>query len=389
MSTELKPKTRQIPLGMPFFDEQEAEAVRKIFNSPWVLDGPTVRKFEEAFKNYIGAPYAASIMNCTCGLHLALRAFGFGNGDEVILPAFNFVAAGLAVLQAQCQPVFADVDPRTGNLDPADLEKKITKKTKAIQVLHYAGNPAAMEPIQALAKKHGLKIVEDAAHALGASYAGSKIGTHGDAVSFSFGPLKMICTGMGGMVTSKDAAFNEKIAGLRSYGMNKSMWNRREAKKPWQYAVADLGHNFRMTDFQAAMGIVQLQKLPAILARRKQIADLYDKTLRSLEGIEFFHTEAQADPVPLYYTVKIQRSDRENMRDDLALYLKDQGIGASVHWDPPLHLHPLYAAFGYREGSFPATEALTKQILSLPLAPGMSDDDAAYILEKICQFLKK
>lgn len=389
MSTELKSNTKPIHLGQPSFDGREVEAIKKVFDSPWVLDGPHVRKFEEAFRNYIGAPYAASMCNCTAGMHIALNALGLKQGDEVLLPVFNFAAAGLAVLQAGCRPLFVDVNPITGNLDPKDAEKRITDKTKAILVLHYSGRPAAMDQIFTLARKHNLRIVEDAAHALGAVYQGRKIGTLGDATVFSFGPLKMICTGMGGMVTSQDAAVNEKLVTLRSYGMNKSMWNRQESKMPWSYSVTDLGHNFRMTDFQAALGIVQLEKLDEFIRLRKKYANQYDESLKDLKIVKFFEPEENAVSVPLYYSIKIIKKGDLTIRDRLALFLKECGIGVSVHWDPALHLHPLYQSLGYQEGQYPHSELLTKQVLSLPLSPVISENEVNYIIEKMRFFCKK
>lgn len=377
-----------IPLGRPFFDQEEAEATMKIFDRQWVLDGPEVRKFEDEFKNYCGTTHAASVSNCTTGMHIALNAFGIADGDEVLMPAFNFAADGLSVIQARCKPVFVEVDPETGNLDPDDLPNRLTPKTKAILVLHYAGFPAKMDAIMAFAKKHNLKVIEDAAHALGASHQGKKIGNIGDATAFSFGPLKMICSGMGGMVTSNDEAFNAKLISLRSYGMDKSMYNRQTSKTPWSYSVSELGHNFRMSDFQAAIGIVQLKKLERFIAVRRQWAERYTQAIKDLEYVQFFKPVDGADPVPLYFVIKIAKKDEPDLRDKFATALKEQGIGVSVHWDPALHMHPLYSKYGYKAGDFPKTEVLARQIISLPLGPAMTADDVDYITDRIRRFFK-
>ena len=388
MNPDLKIESRQIPLGRPFFDEKEIEANRRIFDSSWVINGPEVRKFEAIFKNYIGVKNASAVISCTAGMHLALSAFHLKPAEEVLLPTFNFIAAGLSVLQAGARPAFVDIDQRTGTLDAADLKRRVTPRSKAILALHCVGFPCAINEILQVALANGLKVVEDAAHALGASYAGQRIGNHGDAVTFSFGPLKMICTGMGGMVTSGDASLIEKINQLRSYGMDKSMWDRREVASPWSYSVSELGHNFRMTDFQAALGIEQMKKLDLFISVRRQLAARYDKELKELGFFDFFEPPSEAEAVPLYYAVKLIDGKGPSCRDDLVRFLIERGVGASVHWDPPLHLHPLFQRLGYRHGDFPQTEKLSKQVLSLPLHPAMTDEDVDYVTGRIREFFE-
>ncbi|MCM8775919.1 MAG: DegT/DnrJ/EryC1/StrS family aminotransferase [Candidatus Omnitrophica bacterium] len=382
---------RKIALGRPVFDREEAEATAKIFNAQWVLNGPEVRRFEEEFKKYIGSSQATAVNSCTAAMHLALASLGLKAGDEVLLPSFNFIAAGLAVCQARLKPVFVEVNPRTGNLDTGKLKKMVAKSTKvkAIQVLHYAEYPPDLDSVLQIARKHVQRVTEDTAQAMGTGYAGKKIGVHTDAACFSFGPLKMICSGgMGGMVTSDHKDLVEKINSLRSYGMDKSMWDRRESQRPWIYSVTELGHNFRMSDFQAAAGIVQMKKLDQFIARRKKIASFYDQALSRQSRIDMFHPESKSEPVPLYYVIKIL-DKTGSLRDKLALFLIEHGIGASVHWDPPLHLHPLFRCYGYAPGDFPLTEELSKMTLSLPLHPGMSDEDAEYIVGKIDEFFQQ
>lgn len=376
---------KKIPLGQPVFGPEEPAAVQEVFKQAWVLNGPKVREFEKQFAEAIGVPFAASVSSCTAGMHLALAAYDFPEGSEVLLPAFNFVADGLSVLQPGLRPVFVDVDPDTANIDIADLERRITPRSKAILALHYAGWPCAMDPLMHLAKKHGLKVIEDASHALGSRYNGKNIGALGDATSFSFGPLKMICTGMGGMVTTADARLNARICSDRSYGMDKSMWNRKDSDRPWSYSVNHLGHNFRMTDYQAAMGIEQMKKLGRFIAIRRELSERYDRLLAGLGAFDFLKPEPKAEPVPLYYAAKLKDT---SVRDGLAMFLVQQGIGASVHWDPPLHVHPLYERLGYREGQFPKAEKLAKAILSLPLYPAMTVQDVDRIAETIASFLK-
>lgn len=388
MSSKSETQKRKIPLGRPVFNELEKEAVLKVFDSPWVLNGPKVREFEEKFKEYTGAKYASAVGSCTAGMHLSLSALGAGKDAEVLLPAFNFIADGLSVLQAGLRPVFVEVDPETGNMDPKDFEKRVSSKACAVLALHYAGFPSNMDAILRIAEKYGIKVIEDASHSAGASYGNKKIGAIGDATSFSFGPLKTLCSGMGGMVTSNDENIIKKVNSLRSYGMDKSMWDRKDEQMPWSYSISDLGHNFRMTDFQAAMGIVQLEKLDNFLRRREKIKNIYDEALSGLGVFEFFKPVSKAKPAPLYYSVKLSPK-KTGLRNKLALHLLSQGIGASVHWDPPLHLHPLFQKEGCREGDFPATEDLSRRVISLPLHPMMTDEDVDFIVQIIKEFLSK
>ncbi len=377
---------RKIALGQPILEAEERQAIQDVVESPWILNGPQVRAFEEMFKEYTGAKFASAVSSCTAGMHLSLSAYGFKSGDEVLIPTFNFIAAGLSILQAGLKPVFVDVNKATGNLDPEDLERKITPQSKAILLLHYAGTPAHMTSISAIAEKHGLKIVQDAAHALGSSFEGVKIGNWKDATSFSFGPLKMICSaGMGGMVTSNDEVFIQKINSLRSYGMNKSAWDRKESQRPWSYQIHDLGHNFRMTDIQAAMGMVQMKKLDGFIQRRKEISERYSEFLKNESLFELMEVEDGSDAVPLYYAFRV----KSGLRNDLGMFLVENQVGASVHWDLPLHDHPLFHPFVPSGSEFPQSIELANEVLSLPLHPRLSDEDVDVVIDFIKEFLSK
>jgi len=374
---------KEIPLGKPMIGEEELKKVAEVFQSPWILNGPVVRRFEEVFGSYVGSPFNATVTSCTAGMHLAFVALGIESGDEVILPAFNFVADGLSVLQAGAVPRFVDVDPHTGNIDPQTIRKAISEKTKALFILHYAGLPADMEQILAIANKYRLPVIEDASHALGSRYKGKKVGTLGDMTIFSFGPMKLITTGMGGMVSTPHQAMYQKICVLRSYGMDRSLWDRKDDQKPWEYGVGDLGHNFRMTDIAAAMGLAQMEKMETFIRRRREIAHFYARELGTIEGIilppepeGFYHTY-------LYYVVQIDEHRLGMSRDMLASRLKGAHLEVSVHWDPPLHLHKLYRRFGYQEGDFPHTEHLAKTVLTLPCYPGLSDEETERVVHAI------
>jgi dTDP-4-amino-4,6-dideoxygalactose transaminase len=375
---------RPIAFGEPFVDEEDKQSLLSIFESQWLINGPKVREFEEALSGYVGSRFACGVNSCTAGMHVAMAGTGVREGDEVIMPAFSFVANGIAVLQLNAIPRFVDVDPFTFNMDADQIESKISERTKAILVLHYAGLPADMNRILEVAERHDLAVVEDAAHALGSVCAGKKIGDFGDATVFSFGPLKMIVTaGMGGMVTTRDEGLDEKIRCLISYGMNKSAYDRQDGDRPWRYVVNELGHNFRMTDAAAAMGISQLKKIDWILAQRRRLAEVYNRGLNEVRGIEVPFTSPDFVHSYLYYVIKVDQDSYGMSRDKLALLLRGKGIGVSVHWDPPLHMHNLLRRFGYKRGDFPVAEELSNTVLSLPLHCNLTEDDVGFICSTI------
>ncbi|MFC1866660.1 DegT/DnrJ/EryC1/StrS family aminotransferase [Thermodesulfobacteriota bacterium] len=372
----------KISIGRPSFGKEELKVMGDVLRSQWILNGPKVLEFENKFRERTGAEFAASVTSCTAGMHLALAALNV-EGGEVILPAFNFIGAGLAVLQAGAKPVFADVDSMTYTIDPKEIEKKITGKTRAIFVLHYAGLPADMDPILEIAAKYKIPVVEDAAHALGAEYKDRKVGTMGKATIFSFGPVKAITTGMGGMITTSDKSLDNNLRVLRSYGMNRSAWGRRNSNKPWRYQVNQLGHNFRMTEISAALGLVQLDRLGNFLSKRRKLSSLFTKTLSSIPGvtppkepIDYLHAF-------LYYVVRINKRSFGISRDSLAKRLIDLGIGVSVHWDPPLHLHNIFKKFGYKKTDFKVSERLSRELLTLPMHPKLTYKDIGFIVECI------
>jgi len=377
----------QILLGRPLIDEEEVSMVREVLKSKWILNGPMVERFEKDFKDKLGVSNAAAVTCCTTGMHLAFSLLNIGEGDEVLLSGFNFIGAGLSILQNNAYPVFVDIDPVTYNIDPCQIEKRITPKTKAIFVLHYAGMSANMDPILELAEKHKLYVIEDAAHSLGSEYKGRKIGKLGDITVFSFGPMKAMTTAMGGMVVCKDKNNDKKVRVLRSYGMDSSVRQRISTDKPWYYEVNDLGHNFRMTDISAAIGVVQLKKLDSFISKRRELSFYLSELLEDILGI--------CHPVELpgykhsflYYVIKVEEGQFSKSRDELALYLRSNGVSVSVHWDPPLHLQPLFSEYSYGEGSLPVSEAMARQVLTLPMYPGLSREEIERIAFLIREFV--
>jgi dTDP-4-amino-4,6-dideoxygalactose transaminase len=377
----------QILLGRPLIGDEEISMVNEVLKSRWLLNGPMVERFEDDFRNKLGVPYSAAVTCCTTGMHLAFSMLNIGAGDEVLISGFNFIGAGLSILQNNARPVFVDIDPVTFNIDADRIEEKVTPRTKAIFVLHYAGMAANMDPILEIAEKHKLYVIEDAAHSLGSEYKGKKVGELGDITVFSFGPMKAMTTAMGGMVVCKDEDNDRKVRVLRSYGMDASVRERSSAEKPWSYKVSDLGHNFRMTDVSAAIGVVQLMKLDSFISTRRELSFYLSELLEDIPGI--------CPPVELpgykhsflYYVIKVEEGQFSKSRDELALYLISNGVSVSVHWDPPLHLQPLFSEYSSGEGSLPVSEAMARQVLTLPMYPGLLREDIDRIAFLIREFV--
>ncbi len=377
----------QILLGRPLIGDEEISMVNEVLKSRWLLNGPMVERFEDDFRNKLGVPYSAAVTCCTTGMHLAFSMLNIGAGDEVLISGFNFIGAGLSILQNNARPVFVDIDPVTFNIDADRIEEKVTPRTKAIFVLHYAGMAANMDPILEIAEKHKLYVIEDAAHSLGSEYNGRKIGELGDITVFSFGPMKAMTTAMGGMVVCKDEDNDRKVRVLRSYGMDSSVRQRISTDKPWYYEVNDLGHNFRMTDISAAIGVVQLKKLDSFISKRRELSFYLSELLEDIPGI--------CPPVELpgykhsfiYYVIKVEEEQFRRGRDELALYLRSNGVSVSVHWDPPLYLQPLFSEYSCGEGSLPVSESMARQVLTLPMYPGLLREDINRIAFLIREFV--
>jgi perosamine synthetase len=304
-----------IPVTKPYFTKEEANAVAKVLQSGWVAQGPLVAEFEEVIAEYVKTRYAKATNSCTSGLHLSLLALGIGKGDEVIVPSFTFPATPNSVAYTGARPVFADIDSRTYNIDPHDIEKKITKRTKAIMPVHQAGLAAEMPEIMKIAKKYNLYVIEDAACGLGASIDGKMVGSFGDAGCFSFHPRKSITTAEGGMVTTNNKMMAEKITILRSHGSSVSDRVRHESKKFIDEQYAYLGYNYRMSDIYAAIGLVQFKKMKKILTRKIKLADRYTKYLSKIPSIitpvvpKGYQHSYQAYLIQVTEEAKIKRND--------------------------------------------------------------------------------
>jgi dTDP-4-amino-4,6-dideoxygalactose transaminase len=364
--------TRAVPFSPPDIGTAEIAEVIATLESGWLSTGPRVRQFEEAFAAYIGAPHAVALNSCTAGLHLALIAAGIGPGDEVITTPLTFCATANVIVHVGATPVFADVDLSTGNLDPAAAADAITSRTRAIIPVHYAGRPADVRAFRALADRHGLTIVEDAAHCIEGVAEGRKIGTTGDVTCFSFYATKNLTTGEGGMITTASEDVAERIRIASQHGMSRPAWSRYQALQPSRYDVVTPGFKYNMTDLQAAIGLHQLAAIDRHQTRRRAITACYDEVCARLPVSRFAPVPPGTRHAHHLYPILIEDPAGPS-RDDVALALSKAGIASSVHF-PAVRLHRFYRErFGFEPGQFPAAEHIAETVLSLPLSPAHTD----------------
>ena len=369
---------RSVPFYRPDIGDEEVAAVVDTLRSGWLTVGPRTEEFEQQFARAVGAPHAVAVSSCTAALHLAIDALDIGPGDEVITSTLTFAATGATIVHSGARPVLVDCTPDTLNIDPADVARKLTPRTRAVIPVHFAGHPAPMDELLEIARQHGLKIIEDAAHALPASYHGRSIGTIGDLTAFSFYATKNLTTGEGGMLTFTDAALADRLRSRRLHGMSRDAWRRYSVQGSWRYDVSYPGFKYNMTDIAAAMGLVQLRRLPALHRRRQAIVALYDAMLRDRPEIEPLAVQPNVMHAWHLYVVRIRPEQLRIDRDTLIEQMKAEGVGTAVHFIP-LHLHSFYRdAFGYRPQDFPVASAAAEALLSLPLFTLMSDDDVRY-----------
>jgi len=374
-----------ILLSQPNLDKKELKSIVKVYNKKWLLNGPTVQKFEKNFKKKFNFKYCSAVSSCTAGLQLVLSSLNLKKGDEVILSSFNFIAAGLSILQSGLKPVFVDLKKDSFDLDIEKLKKKINKKTKVIILTHFNGY---LQPVDKLLKKikkfKKLKIIEDASHVLGAHYKKKFSGKKTFAAAYSFGPTKMITTaGMGGMVVSENKNLIKKINILKSYGMNKSSFSRAKLSNNWNYKIESLGNNFRMTEIQASVGIEQLKKIEKFIKKREDLKSAYKKLINN-KFVKFQESDCTSKSALIYFAIILKN---KKTRDDLAKYLISKKISISVHWDPPLSQQRLFSNYANKE--FKNSENLSGKILSLPLHTKLNFNEIEYISNKINMFFKK
>jgi perosamine synthetase len=375
-----------IPYGRQSIDEEDIQAVVEVLRSDWLTTGPKVDEFEGAFANFVGAKYAVAVCNGTAALHAAIYALGIEPGDEVIVPAMTFAATANCVVFLGATPVFADVDPQLLILDPNQVEKKITPRTKAIIAVDYTGHPADYDELSSISKQHGIALVADSCHALGATYKGRPVGSVADLSTFSFHPVKHITTGEGGMITTDDPELAKRMRMFRNHGITTDH-RQREALGSWFYEMVDLGYNYRLTDFQCALGIRQLRKLPEWLERRREIARCYDEAFAELSAVSPLRVEKDVVHAYHLYVVRLDLKQLQADRADIFTGLRSEGIGVNVHYIP-VHLHPFYRKrFGTGPGLCPEAEAAYEQIISLPIYSNMSDASVDEVIKAVHKIL--
>ena len=366
-----------IPYSRPEIGDEERAAVDQVLRSGWLTMGRKTIEFEERIAEYTGTAHAVAVNSCTAALHLSLLGLGIGPGDEVITTPYTFAATGNTIVHAGARPVFVDIELDTANIDPGRIAEAITAKTKAIVPVHYAGLPCDMNAITELAEDHGLSIVEDAAHAIGASYQGRRIGGIGDATCFSFYATKNLTTGEGGAVTTDDEALAQRLRVLRLHGISRDAWKRYTSEGSWYYEIETCGWKYNMTDLQAAIGLPQLRKLNGFNMRRREIASRFDATLAGMPGVTIPATRPDRTHIYQVYPLRLSGVDRSGFIEGMA----GRGIGCSVHFIP-LHLHPFYRdTYGFRLGDFPNAEAFYDAEVSLPLYPVMADEEVERVIE--------
>lgn len=351
-------------------------------DSGWITTGPKTALFEEKFADYVGVKYSAGLSSGTAALHLALLALGIGTGDEVITTPMTFVATVNAVLYTGANPVLADVEPDTLNIDPGQIKKKIGSRTKAIIPVHYAGQPCNMNAIAGIAKKNGLFIVEDAAHAIEAEYGGKKIASMGDIACYSFHAIKNITTGEGGMVATNSKKLADKVKILRLHGLEKEAWSR-YGKRFKQYNVHCLGYKYNMTDMQAALGIQQLSKIDMFWAKRKKYAAVYDFEFEGAENIIRLPNRPDEKNAYHLYPIRVKTENLSLSRDQIMDKISKNNIGVSVHFKCVNSMDFYKKLFNCRPGAFPNAEYASERLISLPLYPKMSEGDVLYVAKTV------
>lgn len=392
-----------IPYGRQSIDDADIEAVVKVLKSDYLTTGPAVEAFEKKVADYVGAKYAVAVSNGTAALHVACLAAGIGEGDEVITTPITFAASANCVLYCGGTPVFADIDPDTYNISPEELEKKITSRTKAIIPVHYTGQPCDMDAILEIAHKHDLLVIEDGAHALGASYKGKKIGSIADMTCFSFHPVKPVTTGEGGMIVTDNEELYRRLVLYRSHGItrDKDMMQQYEEQLQqssdpalqeaadmlrgdvmdpggWYYQQLELGYNYRITDISCALGASQMDKLDRFLERRRQIAKKYDEAFADIPQIKTpWQQEGCQSGWHLYMIQTMERSRREVFDG-----LRQAGIGVNVHYIP-VYRHPYYQRNGYAGVHCLNAEAFYERVISLPIFPGLTGQQQDYVIEHV------
>lgn len=379
----IEKKKREIPLALPSIGDEEKQAILAVLDTGWLTHGPKNQEFEEAFARYHGMAHAVSVNSCASALHAAIECLGIKG--EVIVPSFTWVASANAILRGGALPVFADIQQDTCNIDPRSIESLITSRTEAIMPVHYAGQTADMTEIMRIAQRHHLAVIEDSAETIGGTHLGKLAGSFGVGC-FSFFPTKNITTGEGGMVTTDDEPLSRKIRCLIGHGIDNSTYDREISSVPWFKGASMVGYNFRLTNFQAAMGLAQLQKLDLLNTKRQNIASVYNDLLSDIGQILLPVEKPGNKHVFQMYTIQLRDA---SLREKLVNHLRYHGIGASVHFTPVVHKMKTFESSTYRHGNMENTDLVSSRIITLPIYPDMAIADAEYISSAIHSFFRR
>lgn len=375
-----------IPYGKHYIDDDDINAVVNALKEDYIATGPGIDRFEQTFAEYTGAKYAVALSSGTAALHACSFAIGIQEGDEVITTPMTFVSTASSVMMCRGNPVFADIDENTYNIDPNEIEQKITSKTKAIIPVHFTGQPCDMKSIYEIAAKYGLKVIEDAAHAHGADYHGIRIGScrYSDLTAFSFHPSKIMTTCEGGMVTTNNEKLYQKIKMFRAYCSTKDPKLLTEKDEgQWHYEVQGLGYNYRLSDVMCALGKSQLKKLDSFVAYRRRIAKRYDQRLQDLDNIILPYQATGCNSSWHLYVIRV----KHGCRREIYTKMREKNIGVDVHY-LPVYKHPYFQENGYRNVCCPVAEAVYDDVLSIPIYYGLTEEQQDYVIETLWELIK-
>lgn len=373
----MKKRIHFLPYSTQQISDEDIKAVIETLKSPYLTTGPKVSEFETVVADYVGTTYAVAFSNGTAALHAACYAAGVTQGDEVITTPITFAASANCVRYMGGEVVFADIDEDTYNLDPKEVEKKITSKTKAIIPVDFTGQPVDIDAFMELGKKHNVVIIEDGAHSLGATYKGCKVGATADMTMFSFHPVKPITTGEGGMIVTNNRTYYEKLRLFRGHGITQTAYAKEQGD--WYYEMTDLGYNYRMTDIQAALGMSQMNRLDEFIEKRQELAHLYTEKINQLTTLSAPKQLANTQSGWHLYSAQLDETVLGKTRKEVFEDLRNANIGVHVHYIP-VYWHPYYQELGYKKGICPKAEQWYERALTLPLHPQMNEADVDFVL---------
>ncbi|QEY34478.1 DegT/DnrJ/EryC1/StrS aminotransferase family protein [Caproiciproducens galactitolivorans] len=379
-----------IPYNLPNITDLEINEMVDTLKSGWIAKGPRTNEFEKQFAQFVGAKYAVAMNSCTAALHVALLAKGIGPGDEVITTPMTFASTANTIIHTGATPVFADVDYKTACIDPDEIEKKITPKTKAIVPVHYSGQVCDLDRIYEIADKHGLFVSEDAAHALCSRYKGRMIGNGlQGAASYSFYATKNLTTGDGGMLVTDNEEIADKARIFSGQGMSKNAWNRYAKGGTWQYDICEAGFKYNMFDIQAALGLKQLARMDEMQAARLKIAEVYQREFDKIDAIDPPFVPDYTTHCWHLYVIRIVPELLTIDRDRFITELNERNVGTSVHFIPVTYMSAYTSRYGFKKGDFPNAEKHFERLISLPLYPTMSDEEVQYVIDAVKDIVEK